>query len=332
MILAEKIVKLRKQNGWSQEDLATRLNVSRQSVSKWESMASIPDLEKIVKMSQIFGVSTDYLLKDEIEEETSFALDEVVLEQEDMNVRHVTMKEAVEYMDWVEKVSIRIALGVAICILSPVVLIILSGMQEYQVVQMTEDAAAGIGIIVLLLMVACAVALFVSNGMKFDKYEYLEKEKLSLEYGIAGIVERKKEVFAPKFQKDIALGVSLCILCVVPLMIGVVMGGADLTIIYCIGFLFAMVAAAVFLFVKDGMIQGSYQKLLEEGDYTREKKEFNKKNGAAATIYWCVMLAIYLGVSFVTMRWDRTWIIWPVAGVLFGAVEAILAVQQKNRS
>ena len=195
---------------------------------------------------------------------------------------------------------------------------------------MTEDAAAGIGIIVLLLMVACAVALFVINGMKLEKYEYLEKEKLSLEYGIAGIVERKKEIFTPKFQKDIALGVCLCILCVVPLMIGVAMGGEEITIIYCLGFLLAMVAAAVFLFVKDGMVHGSYQKLLEEGDYTREKKEFNKKNGAAATIYWCVVTAIYLGISFVTMRWDRTWIIWPVVGVLFGAVEAVLAVRQKK--
>ena len=62
MILAEKIIKLRKQKGWSQEDLAARLSVSRQSVSKWESMASIPDLDKIVKLSRIFGVSTDYLL------------------------------------------------------------------------------------------------------------------------------------------------------------------------------------------------------------------------------------------------------------------------------
>ena len=63
MILVEKIIKLRKQNGWFQEDLAMQLNVSRQSVSKWESTASIPDLDKIVKLSEIFGVSTDYLLE-----------------------------------------------------------------------------------------------------------------------------------------------------------------------------------------------------------------------------------------------------------------------------
>ena len=68
MKLAEKIMAMRKQRGWSQEELAQQLSVSRQSVSKWESGASIPDLDRIVKMSALFGVSTDYLLKDEMEE------------------------------------------------------------------------------------------------------------------------------------------------------------------------------------------------------------------------------------------------------------------------
>ena len=64
MKLAEKIMTLRKQRGWSQEELAQQLSVSRQSVSKWESGASVPDLDKILKMSEIFGVSTDTLLKE----------------------------------------------------------------------------------------------------------------------------------------------------------------------------------------------------------------------------------------------------------------------------
>ena len=62
MILADKIIDLRKKNGWSQEELAEQLGVSRQSVSKWESGMSVPDLNKIIAMSELFGVSTDYLL------------------------------------------------------------------------------------------------------------------------------------------------------------------------------------------------------------------------------------------------------------------------------
>ena len=69
MIFADKLIALRKKAGWSQEELAQQLNVSRQSVSKWEGAQSVPDLDKIVQLSRVFGVSTDYLLKDELEEQ-----------------------------------------------------------------------------------------------------------------------------------------------------------------------------------------------------------------------------------------------------------------------
>ena len=64
MILADKIIELRKKNGLSQEELAEKLNVSRQSISKWEGAQSIPDMNKILKLSDLYSVSTDYLLKD----------------------------------------------------------------------------------------------------------------------------------------------------------------------------------------------------------------------------------------------------------------------------
>lgn len=63
MRLGQKIADLRKKNNLSQEDLAEEMNVSRQAVSKWESDQSIPDIEKIVNLSEFFGVTTDYLLK-----------------------------------------------------------------------------------------------------------------------------------------------------------------------------------------------------------------------------------------------------------------------------
>ncbi|MBQ9947941.1 MAG: helix-turn-helix domain-containing protein [Oscillospiraceae bacterium] len=65
MSISEKIQQLRKSNGLSQEQLAEKLNVSRQAISKWESGTSLPDAEKIVLISDLFEVSTDYLMKDE---------------------------------------------------------------------------------------------------------------------------------------------------------------------------------------------------------------------------------------------------------------------------
>ena len=68
MNFSDKIISLRKKNGWSQEELAERLGVTRQSVSKWESAQSQPDLSKIIQMSELFSVTTDYLLKDGVQD------------------------------------------------------------------------------------------------------------------------------------------------------------------------------------------------------------------------------------------------------------------------
>ena len=67
MKLSDKIIKLRKTNGWSQEVLAEKLSVSRQAVSRWESAAAQPDAANILQLSKLFGVTADYLLNDEFE-------------------------------------------------------------------------------------------------------------------------------------------------------------------------------------------------------------------------------------------------------------------------
>lgn len=67
MTFGEKLQKLRRQAGMSQEELAERLSVSRQAVSRWELEGALPDAGKIVSLSRIFSVTTDYLLKDEVE-------------------------------------------------------------------------------------------------------------------------------------------------------------------------------------------------------------------------------------------------------------------------
>ena len=94
MILADKIAALRKKSGWSQEELAQQLNVTRQSVSKWEGAQSVPDIDKILQMSRLFGVSTDYLLKDELEEPELAA----TAEEDAQALRRVTLAEASEYL------------------------------------------------------------------------------------------------------------------------------------------------------------------------------------------------------------------------------------------
>ena len=159
--------------------------------------------------------------------------------------------------------------------------------------------------------------------MQLEKYEYLEKEVFSLQYGVEGIVRKKKEEFESTHRICVAVGVTLCIISAIPLLIAAFQA-SELILVYCVDLLLIIVSAAVYLFVWSGMISGSYQKLLQEGDYTEEKKEREKKISPVAGIYWCIITAIYLWFSLSTMDWERTWIIWPVAGVLFGAICGII--------
>ena len=65
MKLPDKIILLRKKNGWSQEDFAEKLNVSRQAISRWENGTALPDAQNVLQISKLFHVTTDYLLNDD---------------------------------------------------------------------------------------------------------------------------------------------------------------------------------------------------------------------------------------------------------------------------
>lgn len=324
MILGEKIVRLRKQRAWSQEELASQLGISRQSVSKWESGASIPDLDKIISMSRLFGVSTDYLLKEEIEEPEADAFPIIREKEETDSLRSVTLEEATAFLDLTRETAAKIACGVSCCILSPICLLLLGGLSEYGGGnRISEDMAGSLGTTILLLMVAVGTAILISNGMRLEKYGYMEKEPFTLLYGVAGIVEKRKEGFAATFRTCITIGVTLCIIGVVPLLL---FGSRDerIAAIVCLPLLLCFVAVGVFLFVWAGSINGSFDKVLQIGDHTPEKKEAARRTSFFAGAYWCIIVAVYIGVSLYTDSWHRSWIIWPVAGVAFAAFYMIL--------
>lgn len=298
--------------------------------------ASIPELDKILQLGELFGVSTDFLLKDDREDFPIINGDEGEQRQDgagmwerEQKLRQVTLEEADTYMKLIRKAAYRIAAGVSACILAPIPLIVLGGMAEYGKTAMSEDAAGGIGMIILLLIVATAAAEFISDGMKIEKFSFLEKEPLSLQYGIAGIAEQKKEQFAPVKRNCIVIGVMLCILGLLPLFGTEVAGASEFVQVLCVGVLLAMISMGTFLFVASGMIGESYDKLLEEGDYTREKKQAKKRTEPIKDIYWCLVVAAYLVVSFLTRRWDLSWIIFAAAGLVYAALCGVMSLFEK---
>ena len=316
MILADKIIRLRKKNGWSQEELADKMNVSRQAVSKWEAAQTTPDLEKILQLGNLFGVTTDYLLKDELVDE------EFVEGVEETPIRKISLAEANDYLEQRKNASVQIAIATLLCIISPILLFLLLAFSECTSIPITENLAVGIGMVALFSLVTIAVVIYIRVGFKNAPYEYLEKEPFETEYGVTGLAREKQKTYRNTYIKYNIFGTCACILSPVPLICAALSGkGLLVMIMLCVTLL--TVAIGVMFFIVAGVRWASMQKLLKEGEFSEKGKQKNKIIEAIGTVYWLLATAIYLGWSFLTSNWHITWVIWPIAGVLFAVVELV---------
>lgn len=331
MILADKIIDLRKKAGMSQEELAEKLGVSRQSVSKWEMAQSTPDLNRILKMSEIFGVTTDYLLKDKIDlakpEATANISIEDIHDETEPPLTYVSMKEANDFLSKNKKHAFFIALGVALCIVSVVPPILLEIFNNSAL----EDLSA----VFMFLIIATAVGMFIFSGMSMKSFDFLKSQCIDTEYGIDGMVKSKKEQYQSRHIMMIVIGVMLCILSVVPAIIFGTAFNNYVTDMLSSVLLFVCVAVGVFMIVNTSIIIGGYNVLLEEEGYSRDRKtrthiDKSSLTGRIISAYWCIILAVYFAYSFTTWDFGRSWIIFPIAGVLTPVVTFIAKAIEKK--
>lgn len=327
MIFADKLIALRKKSGWSQEELAEKLGVTRQSVSKWEGAQSVPDIDKILQLSHLFGVTTDYLLKDELGEPEYTAGDDAPA------LRKVTLAQANDYLTQAHANAPKMALATALCVLSPVPLITLGALAEYGYFR--ADFATGLGLCTLLVLVAVAVVLFMQCGAAVKPYEFLEKEPIDTEYGVTGLAHERRDAFAVQYNRGNTLGTVLCILCAVPLFAAMMFLDTDILAAAAVCLLLVLVACGVHAFVRVGTVQDALNQLLEEGDFTRDAKARKGAIRAVAAAYWLVVVAIFLFYTFGPYgngQPEYSWFIWAIAGVIFAAVMVVMKAVQRHHN
>lgn len=321
MILADKIIEERKRNGWSQEQLAEQLDVSRQSISKWESAQSVPDLKRIILMADIFGVSTDYLLKDDYKEK-AVAADSVKTFNE-KPLRKVSLEEAQELLACSDIAAHQTAFGVALCIIACIPLIVLAGFAESHRYGVTENVAGSIGLISLFILIGIGVSLLFKSSFKMKKFDYLEKDSIETEYGVEGLAKQNKEQYEATYHRNILLGVLLSIASFVPLVAVSFFTEEDYVLVNLLGLMLLLLAIAVYIFISNQIRMDSYDKLLQEGDYTKSKKKVSPILENISGIFWLAATAIYLIWSLMSQDWTKSWIVWPIAGVLYAIVTII---------
>ena len=369
MLLSEKIMSLRKRNGWSQEELAQQLGVSRQSVSKWESMASMPDIQKIMSMSELFGVSTDYLLKDELEELPATAVNaDYAVSSESANAGasddtastpgsaptggndsvsktvapklSVSLETATEYLDVVARTSRPTAFAITLFILGPALLVSLATYSEdtlyFDPARISPDALGIVGVCIMMLFIAAGVGLLILQDMKLAKFKQFKEASLELQYGVEAAIRRRAESTESLRYMQQAAGVCLTILSAIPFLIASYFG-AGLT--FAVGFLAAaiLVSLGVYLLVYSGILRDGYRVLLQEGDFSHDEKSSKKdyestalKYRSIAKAYFGAIALLYVGYSFITKDWKSSWIIWPVSAFLYHVVVSILAAMKKQ--
>lgn len=220
------------------------------------------------------------------------------------------------------RASYKVAIGVLLAIWSPILLILLSSTDNTRLMGI-ENGGLALGLIVLFIMAAMAVGLFIMSSVEFGRYDLDKNEDFMLDYQADSFLRTEEDRNRMSIATRITIGVVLCIVSVIPLIILGVLDVREDLLILSVGLMILMVGAAVVLFVTAGMKKASIDILLKKGEYTLEARNRNRKSETIGNVYWPIIVIIYLYWSFTSGNWGFTWIIWPLAGLLFAAIVGI---------
>lgn len=259
MILSEKITELRKKSGLSQEALGEKLGVSRQAVSKWELAQAVPELNKVIEMAKVFGVSTDLLLKDELELPAQPPAVSAGPEKQEAPARTVTLSEANSYLAQVKRSAGLFAAGNILFWVSPFTAIILLGFTE-------DEKIVMIGAVVEVLFLIAAAAAVVPGVHGLSAYRYLKKEPFEPEYGVTGAVSARMQEFERTRPAGLVAGISLCLGSVIPLMVSSVLSDSDVASAACGCVMLLMIACGTAVLIRNAVIRCGFKRLLTKQD------------------------------------------------------------------
>ena len=297
MKFGEKLQKLRKEKGMSQEELAARLHVSRQAVSKWENDQGYPETEKMLMIGNIFSVTMDYLLKDEGGEQPQ--------EQ-----GFYASRECVQgYLQQEKRITLRIAVGTLLCILSGLPVLIYP---------QQEDVMS----IFSMILIALGIAVLVSLSFDKNEYKILKQEPLYFYHDHLQELKEENDGLQKKFKRLIIAGLLLIFLsCIIAIISEDVlhMEKAPMDAGYLL-----LISIAVFLFIYAGCSMDTYELLVDNETY-RKKKHGNRYSWLYYVTLGCAsILYVGLGMLFGKEAWRTGWILIAVTWlVTYGIVSGI---------
>ncbi len=338
MKLAEKIIKLRKQRAWSQEELAEKVDVSRQSVSKWESGSSIPDINKLIILSEIFSVSTDFLLKDNM---AAFILEDSQ-DQRLQDPQHqaiaepqitcINMQQSAAFIDNKVQHAKIAAKGIMLCLCSVVPMFVILAMTEIGFAALTMNYAGALGVTAMILMIVGGVSFFIKIS-PYQKATYaIDKGPFKLAAEVPKYIKQKQKAQLSSYHKRTTLAILLFICSFLPLMFSIISGSSSALMLVMLAAMFIILALGIFIISPASAEHLGYETLLKYNAVVDRKSPRIKRIEKLAMFYWPLLLAIYLGWSLWTMDWQITWKILPTGALLFIALIGLTELFYKRDS
>ena len=299
MGFSENLQILRKMKNMSQEQLAERLDVSRQAVSKWESGNGYPETEKLISICEIFDCSMDEIIKGKF--------------SADVN------GEKKSYEKLMSKFSKGIALAIGIILLGTTILLYFAGIPGTEELKEKNEI---MGVVILLLCVLIAVPIFIILGMQRE--EFIKKNpKLANIYS-----EEENEKFNSKFQKSLAGSVALILLGTILLIFVSGMKLVDEESTIPVVILMAFVTIAVPIIVYFGIQKDKYDIEKYNKENSEEYKKENSKVGKISGVIMLIATILFLISGLIYNMWYINWIVYPIGGIMCGIVGTIFNREQ----
>ena len=287
---------LRKRASLSQEELAEKINVSRQSVSKWESGDAYPEMKMLLTLCDLFHVSLDELIHGNIEVDESTPIRQ-------------------KYEKLVRRRATMVPIGICLILIGVTIMLALRG-----VFNLDDTSFEPLTIVPLLVFIAIAVVLFVIVGNEEDDFKRRHHSLPDI------YTADEVEVASSRQHYLIAAGIGIIILGAAVLMAVIALGQNDIT---AVAMLLVFVSVGVPLIVRGGIVKDSYDIKQYNQENSMKSKSQEEKIGAISGVIMMLATIIYLITGFAFNLWDATWWVFPVGGILCGISAIIIKTAQK---
>lgn len=248
---------------------------------------------------------------------------EVTTQQTD--VRTIDLTQVKQYLDDVKSITPKLAFGTMLPILSPV-MILMAMAFHYFSDSLDETRAAMVGLILLISVVAIGVYFIVRANQDLSEYEVYKSDQIHLDYTAKQFLQNERVQIQKNYRNKLSLSVALYILSVIPLFITIAWIGHEEYgyILFAVSALLVIVALSTYNWMVADGPNTAVKVLLQQDEYHPSNKHKLAKYEKITNVYWAIVLAIFLIWSFVGSAWGRSWIIWPIAGVIYWVVEAVI--------